>query len=120
MLLCCLAVVCFLDVSAQEKIQVTGTVKDADGAPVVAATIKEKGTTNQVSSDLKGAFRISIQPGATLIISSVGFETREIVPDNNGVADVQLAVSTTELSTVVVTALGIKREKNHSAMLYRK
>ncbi len=111
MLLCCLAVVCFLDVSAQEKIQVTGTVKDADGAPVVAATIKEKGTTNQVSSDLKGAFRISIQPGATLIISSVGFETREIVPDNNGVADVQLAVSTTELSTVVVTALGIKREK---------
>ena len=63
---------------------ITGTVKDADNNPVVAATVKEKGTTNQVSSDLKGVFKISVSPGATLVISSVGFETIEFKDDGNG------------------------------------
>jgi TonB-linked SusC/RagA family outer membrane protein len=111
MLLSSLAVVCFLGVSAQEKKQVTGTVKDADGIPVVAATIKEKGTTNQVSSDVKGVFRISIAPGATLVISSIGFETLEIKDDGSGFANIQLVTDSKQLTGVVVTALGIKREK---------
>jgi TonB-linked SusC/RagA family outer membrane protein len=103
--------VCFLDVSAQEKKQVTGTVKDADGNPVVAATITEKGTTNQVSSDLKGLFKISVAPRATLVISSIGFETMELKEDGSGVASIQLVTDSKQLTGVVVTALGIKREK---------
>jgi len=106
-----LATVYYLNVSAQEKKLVTGTIKDPDGNPVVAATIKEKGTTNQTTSDLKGVYKISIQPGATLIVSFVGFETIEIVTGNSATADVQLVASSKELSLVVVTALGIKREK---------
>jgi len=106
-----LAAVYFLDVSAQEKKLVTGTIKDPDGNPVVAATIKEKGTTNQTTSDLKGVYRISVQSGATLVVTYVGFENNEIVTDNSGTVDVQLVPSSKELSLVVVTALGIKREK---------
>ena len=111
LLLGCFAVVCFLDVSAQEKKLIIGTIKDVDNNPVVAATVKEKGTTNQVSSDLKGVFKISIAPGATLVISSVGFETREFKPDETGSATIQLEIDSKQMSGVVVTALGIKREK---------
>ena len=106
-----LAVVCFLNLSAQEKRQVTGTVKDADGIPVVAATITEKGTTNQVSSDQKGGFKISIAPGATLVVSSIGFETMEFKDDGTGSASIQLVTDSKQLTGVIVTALGIKREK---------
>lgn len=111
-LLVCLAVVCFLDVSAQEKKLVTGTIKDPDGSPVAAATVQEKGTSNQVSSDANGIFRISVVPGATLVISSIGFETTEFVTDASGTASIQLAQDSKQLTGVVVTALGIKREKN--------
>ncbi len=111
LLLGCIAVVCFLDVNAQEKKLVTGTVKDADNNPVVAATVKEKGTTNQVTSDLKGVFKISVAPGATLVVSSIGFETKEYTTDETGLATIQLAVDSKVMSGVVVTALGIKREK---------
>lgn len=111
LLLLLLAAVCYLDVSAQEKKLVTGSIKDADNNPVVAATVKEKGTTNQVTSDLKGVFKITISQGATLIISSVGFETKEVVSDGTGSVSIQLQVDSRELAGVVVTALGIKREK---------
>lgn len=110
-LLILLAAMCYLNVSAQEKRQITGTVSDANGNPVPSATIKEKGTTNQVTSDLKGTFKISIASGATLVISSVGFNTQEFTPAGTGVADVRLIESTTEMTGVVVTALGIKRQK---------
>lgn len=106
-----MALLCFLDVSAQEKKQVTGTVHGPDGNPVPSATIKEKGTTNQVTSNLKGVFKISIAPGGKLVISSVGYNTQEVTPDAAGVAEVNLSEATTEMTGVVVTALGIKRQK---------
>lgn len=110
-LLVFLAVVCFLDVSAQEKKLVTGTIKDPDGNPVAAATVQEKGTSNQVSTDQKGIFKISVAPGAILVISSIGFETTEFLTDASGTASIQLAQDSKQLTGVVVTALGIKREK---------
>ncbi|NTS41375.1 SusC/RagA family TonB-linked outer membrane protein [Flavisolibacter sp. BT320] len=100
-----------LGVSAQEKRTVTGTIKDADGNPVVAATINEKGTNNRVTSNQQGTFRIAITPGATLVITSVGYTATEMQPDNSGIVAVQLQSSAGEMSGVVVTALGIRREK---------
>ena len=100
-----------MDVSAQEKKLITGTVKDPDNNPVAAATVKEKGTNNRVSSDLQGVYKISVAPGATLVISSVGFITTEFKPDETGSPNIQLAVDSKEITGVVVTALGIKREK---------
>ncbi len=111
LLLLMLAVVCCLNVSAQEKKLFTGILNDPDGGPVVAATVKEKGTTNQVSSDLKGVFKISVAPGAILVISCIGFETTEFAYNESATANIKLAVSSQEMTSVVVTALGIKREK---------
>ncbi|HEY1020770.1 MAG TPA: TonB-dependent receptor plug domain-containing protein, partial [Flavisolibacter sp.] len=100
-----------LGAGAQEKRTVTGTVRDTEGNPVVAATINEKGTNNRVTSDQRGAYRISISPGATLVITSVGYTATEFVPDNSGTANIQLQSSAGDMAGVVVTALGIRREK---------
>ena len=111
LLLGCLGAICFLDVSAQEKKLITGTVTDPDNNPVAGATVQEKGTNNRVSSDLQGVYKISVAPGATLVISSVGFLTTEFKPDETGSPNIQLVVDSKEITGVVVTALGIKREK---------
>ncbi|HVZ57938.1 MAG TPA: SusC/RagA family TonB-linked outer membrane protein [Chitinophagaceae bacterium] len=105
-----LAVVCFLEVSAQEKKTVTGTVQDPEGNPVAAVTILEKGTRNQVLTDGNGAFKITVKNGATLVISSVGFQTTEYATTNGGVATIRLATSAKEMSDVVVTSLGIRKQ----------
>lgn len=110
LLLVFLMAVCYQGVSAQEKKMVSGTVKDSDGVPVIAANILEKGTSNGVVSDEKGAFKISVAPNAVLLISSVGLKPQEVKTDNSGVVNVQLQTATNELEGIVVTALGIKRQ----------
>jgi len=72
-----LTVLCILDVSAQDKKLVTGTIKDADGNPVASATIREKKTNNYATSDLNGNFKISVSPGATLVSVLLGLTTKK-------------------------------------------
>ena len=111
MLLVFIAAMCFLGVNAQEKKLLSGTVRNDEGKPVVAATIQEKGTNNKAMTDKDGSFKISVSPGATLVISSVGFDAREMKADASGIANVQLETSTKELTGVVVTAFGINRQE---------
>ncbi len=110
LLLTCSAALCFLTATAQEKKWVTGSLKDADGNPVVSATISEKGTSNKVVSDAQGAFRLQVLPGATLVITSVGFATIESAA-GDAPLNITLHQAAAGLDEVVVTALGIKREK---------
>ncbi|WP_241237969.1 SusC/RagA family TonB-linked outer membrane protein [Pseudoflavitalea rhizosphaerae] len=99
-----------LTATAQEKKTVTGSVKDASGNPVASATIAEKGTTNQTASDNQGAFRIQVASGATIVISAVGFGTQELAV-TDGPINVTLQTAAAGLDEVVVTALGIRRQK---------
>lgn len=100
------------DANAQEKKLVSGTVKDADGFPLMGVTIKEKSVAgNGVISDEKGGFSISVKPNATLVFSFLGFTTLEIKTANNTTIDVQMKASTNELEGVVVTALGVSRKQ---------
>ncbi|MBC9930607.1 SusC/RagA family TonB-linked outer membrane protein [Chitinophaga qingshengii] len=108
-LLACLVAICCQSAYAQEKKWVSGTLKDRSGAPVIYATIIEKGTTNGATSNDKGAFRLQVAPNATLVITSVGFTKLEVPAS----ADLNLVMEDNSkgLSEVVVTALGITREK---------
>ncbi|TDE45976.1 SusC/RagA family TonB-linked outer membrane protein [Flavobacterium rhamnosiphilum] len=110
LLLVCLVAMYYQDVSAQEKKMVSGTVRDSDGVPVMAATIKERGTSNGVVSDENGTFKISVNPNAVLVISSIGMKSLEVKTDNSGIVNVQLQTSTNELEGVVVTALGVSKK----------
>lgn len=95
---------------SQQK-TVTGLIKDAEGKPLAAVSVQEKGTTNTVVSDNGGAFSIVVQNGATLVFSSVGFDKREIKTGNQSLLNVELSAATGDLGEVVVTALGVKKDK---------
>lgn len=95
---------------AQSK-QVSGTVKDSEGKPVVAATVNEKGTSNFTTTNADGNFQFTVANNAVLVISSTGYAAQEVnVSGRNNVA-VTLATAAREMDNVVVTALGIKRQK---------
>lgn len=110
LLLYTMAAVCFIQVNAQEKRMVSGTVRDADGNAVPAATVTEKGTSNSVTTDMKGVFSISVASSATLVITSVGYNDLEVKAGSTNI-NVELQSASKELQGVVVTALGIKRQK---------
>lgn len=105
--LCCLVTT----LSAQTK-EITGKVTDATGNPVPGASVRVKGIRGGVSADANGIFKINIPANAILIFSGVGLETQEINVGNLQNINVSLKqAATTSMSEVVVTALGIKREK---------
>lgn len=91
--------------------QVSGTVTNAKGQPVPLATVIQKGTTNTVTANDNGAFTITVTgKNPRLVISSVNYSTKEVVITGADTYSVSLE-SAGDLSEVVVTALGIRREK---------
>lgn len=94
---------------AQER-TVTGTVKDDAGAPVPFATVVETGTTNATTANENGDFSIKIKPSSTLTFTAVGF-TKAVLSVTGNRLNAVLGRDATELSTVVVTAAGIKRSE---------
>ena len=91
--------------------QCAGVVVDENGEGVIGASVAVKGTTQGVSTDFDGSFTIAnVKPGSTLVISYIGYNTQEVVW-NGAPLTVALKENDTVLQEVVVTALGIKREK---------
>ena len=106
-----LTMLCFLTIQMglAQKI-VTGVVSDDQGLPLPGATVLEQGTTNGVTTDFDGNFSIEVAEGQTLEISFVGYETSQIVVGSSDTINVSLVLGN-ELEEVIVTSLGIKREK---------
>lgn len=95
---------------AQTK-TITGRVRDDAGNPISGATVREKGTKRGVATDAEGRFKLAVKPGATLEITSVGIETREMSVGEESDYDIHVRTRQNSLNEVVVTALGIRREK---------
>ena len=95
---------------AQQK-QVSGRVTDDKGNPIVGATVQEKKSRRATPTDANGDFSIAVNAGTTLVISYVGFERKEIVVTEGQQLNIALKPANQSLSEVVVTALGIRREK---------
>ncbi len=91
---------------------IKGTVTDASGAPLPGANVVVKGESNGTTTDFDGVFSIQAQKGSILIISYLGSETQNVVVSDATAMKVQLKeASTTALSEVVVTSLGIKKTR---------
>jgi len=102
-------VLCTTLALAQNRV-VTGQVTDDKGEPVAFASIKVKNGKTGVAADANGNFRIEVKDGAVLVISAAGSTDQEItVSAGKATYSVTLIKSNTELSSVVVTALGIKK-----------
>ncbi|MGL4519735.1 MAG: SusC/RagA family TonB-linked outer membrane protein [Phocaeicola sp.] len=95
--------------NSSSRIKVRGVVEDAEG-PVIGASVLEKGTANGIITDFSGEFVLNVEPGATLLISYVGCKPVEVKATPNPM-HVLLEQDSKMLSEVVVTALGIKRER---------
>jgi len=97
---------------AAQNIVVTGTVKETSGPSIPGASVLLKETKQVVATDAKGAFSINAPDKSTLVISYIGFKTQEIqINKNSGAIVVTLQSSENALNEVVVTALGISRQK---------
>ncbi|MEM9339826.1 MAG: SusC/RagA family TonB-linked outer membrane protein, partial [Bacteroidota bacterium] len=90
---------------------VSGMVKDANGTPAIGATVIVTNTTTGTITDINGEFTLEASPSDTLEISYIGFITKKIPVGNITQFDVILNEDIQSLDEVVVTALGIKREK---------
>ncbi|MBO0321536.1 SusC/RagA family TonB-linked outer membrane protein [Muricauda sp. CAU 1633] len=108
LLLCSL--LCFELVIGQDK-AITGTVTDADGLPLPGVNIVVEGTTNGTQTDFDGNYSISAGQGQTLLFTYIGQRATSRPVGAGNVINVQMEEDTQALEEVVVTALGIKREK---------
>ena len=95
----------------QKQKTIMGVVMDTNGLPVIGANVVEKGTTNGVITDLDGNFSLEISINASLEISYIGYLSQTIKVGNNTQLQVTLHEDTQNLDEIVVTALGIKRDK---------
>ncbi len=99
-----------LQAAISQTIEISGRVLDAKGAPVPNASIQEKGTNRGTTSDASGNFKLATRQNATLVISSVGFGSREVNVGTSTDVNISLTATEASLTEVVVTALGIRRE----------
>ena len=97
-----------INVMAQQE--VLGNVSDKDGLPLPGATVVIKGTSSGTSTDFDGNFGIEVKSGETLVVSYVGYTTKEIIIGDYTSLSIILE-SDQLLDEVVITALGISREK---------
>ncbi|GAA4278170.1 SusC/RagA family TonB-linked outer membrane protein [Aquimarina mytili] len=95
---------------AQEK-TITGKITDDDGSPLPGVNIIIKGTSSGTQSDFDGNYSIEASEGSILTYSFLGFTNKETVVGPSNTINIQLSAATSELEEVIVTAQGIKREK---------
>jgi TonB-linked SusC/RagA family outer membrane protein len=94
--------------SVQQTQQATGHVEDSQG-PLIGATVMEKGTTNGTVTDFEGNFSLNVKPGATLVISYVGYESVEVKAGSN--VHVNLKEDGHVVNEVVVIGYGTQRRE---------
>jgi TonB-linked SusC/RagA family outer membrane protein len=99
--------------SLQAQTTVKGTITDAtSGIPIPGANVVVKGTKTSVSTDFDGKYSINVpSQSSVLVFSYVGSGTKEFPVGTQTTLNVSLGADTHQLGEVVVTALGIKREK---------
>lgn len=99
-----------MKVVQQKTISVAGTVKDKSGDPLIGVSIMEKGTNNGTITDIDGNYKLTTRTASpVLVFSYVGYLSKE-ASVTGSTLNITLEDDTQELTEVVVTALGIRKE----------
>lgn len=111
-----IALLCFMQflvMAAYGQTTYTATVVDDDNQPVAFATVNEVGTQNFTTTDADGQFNLSTSAmDFTIRISSLGYGTIDVPVSNGNLApQIRMQIAQQALDEVVITALGIEREK---------
>ena len=97
--------------SVQQSKKVTGNVSDAEG-PIIGASVVEKGNAgNGTVTDLDGNFALNVKPGATIVITYIGYQKQEIVVGNQSNFNVTMKTDDKTLEEVVVVGYGVQKKK---------
>jgi TonB-linked SusC/RagA family outer membrane protein len=97
--------------SQQAAKKITGTVNDAMG-PVIGASILVKGTSTGAVTDFDGKFSLSAKPGATLVVSYIGYVTKEVKVGQQNTYDITLEEDKQVLDEVVVVGYGTMKKSD--------
>lgn len=95
-----------------QDIHVSGKVTNANGEPLPGVSVKIKGSAVGTSTDGTGNYSLSVPDGATLIFSSIGYETLEMPLNGRSEINVVLQASTKELEQVVVIGYGTANKRD--------
>ena len=96
--------------AVQQTKKITGVVSDAMG-PIIGANVLEKGTTNGVITDIDGNFALNVKPGATIVVSFIGYVSQEIKITNQTTVNITLKEDSEMLDEVVVVGYGTMKKK---------
>lgn len=94
-----------------QQIAITGTVKDVVGEAIIGANVSVEGTTIGTITDVEGQFKLEVPEDGKLLVSYIGYVKQVININKKKHLSIILKEDSEMLSEVVVTALGIKREK---------
>lgn len=94
-----------------KEVQISGSIKDEAGEPIVGATVFIKGTTNGTISNYDGVFTLKVMADNTITITCIGYDDQNIQVGNSSEFNIIMKSSIVGLDEVVVTALGIKRSE---------
>lgn len=107
-----IAMLIFATMAFAQNLTVKGRVTEENGTPLAGASITVKGTPNGTATDAAGNFSITVAKGATLVISAVNHNTREVKVNNTADITVSLSSASTTLTDVVVVGYGTQRKKD--------
>lgn len=100
-----------MSVTQQQTIKVTGQIIDATGFGLPGVNIAVKGTTTGTISDVDGNYSIDVPANAELVFSFMGYQSQTVAVKGQSVINLELKEDSELLDEVVVTALGMSREK---------
>lgn len=99
-------------VTQQRAYQLTGTIVDGFGEPVIGANVVVKGTTNGTVTDIDGKFSLTVDPNTQLTVSFIGYISKEITLKGEKELKVILQEDTQALDEVVVVGYGTQKKVN--------
>lgn len=103
-------VLCLSFPALAQKITVHGTVVDQFDDPVIGASVLVKGTKTGVATDLDGNFQLSCDANATLVISSLGYNTQEVPVNGKTNISIKLEENSVMLGEVVAIGYGVVKK----------
>jgi TonB-linked SusC/RagA family outer membrane protein len=111
-LLLCFSFLFVLSAWAQDRVISGKVTATEDGSSLPGVNVVLKGTTNGTVTDANGSYRLTV-PGAggSLVFSFIGLQTQEVAIGDRSIVDISLGLDVQQLTEVVVTAVGIEREK---------
>lgn len=100
------------DITIAQSNKISGVVTNAANQPLAGATVLVKQTNNAAATDATGHFSIEAKAGQTLLVSNVGYDSKELVINDQSAVTFSLSPASSTLDDLVVVAYGTQRKKD--------